>query len=145
MEKYFPIFIVLFFIVIFSIVLYILFIQAIKQSKLLNGVVNYDMFMRKFVFRVNASQAAIIERLKLPNINDKLNYQFNENTAIITFEKYGAQISYKLMIEDFGEYCVLKTEQISLIAERSQIPHDINAFWIQKLDAIPLEFESNKF
>ena len=52
MEKYIFIFVIMFVVVVIPIALYIIFKPMFRQNKLLNGVVNYDTFMRKFVFSI---------------------------------------------------------------------------------------------
>ena len=51
MEKYIYIFVIIF-VVMIPIALYLILKPIFKHNKLLNGIVNYDTFMRKYVFSV---------------------------------------------------------------------------------------------
>ena len=138
MEKYINIFVIMFVVVVIPIALYIIFKPMFRQNKLLNAIVNYDTFMRKFVFRIEITKEEFYSRLKIRNINDVLDYSLNEDCSVITFTMYNMKYSYKIMVDDFNESIILRVEQIQITSKPA---FRINEFFIKKFNAKPLEFE----
>ena len=52
MEKYTYIFVIIIFVAIIPIALCLILKPMLKHNKILNGVVNYDTFMKKYVFSI---------------------------------------------------------------------------------------------
>ena len=142
MEKYIYIFVIMFVVVVIPIALYIIFKPMFRQNKLLNGIVNYDTFMRKFVFRIEITKEEFYSRLKIRNINDVLEYSLNEDCSVITFTMYNMKYSYKIIVDDFNESIILRVEQIQITSKPA---FRINEFFIKKFNATPLEFEKYSF
>lgn len=113
-----------------------------RQNKLLSGIVNYDTFMRKFVFRIDLTKEDFYSQLKAHNINDLLEYCLNDDCSIITLIKYNARYEYKIKIDEFNEFIILRVEQIPVL---SRLPYLINEFFIKKFNAQPVEFEKYSF
>lgn len=145
MEKYFNVFIALFFVLIAAGVLYLILKPMFRNNRLLNGVVNYDIFMRKYVFCIELTKEDFYARLKIHNINDVLEYSLNDNCSVVTFSRYNAKVPYKLLIDEFDEATVLKVEQIPQITDKCNIPYLINEFFIKKFNAKPLEYNKYSF
>ena len=141
MEKYIYIFVVIFAVMI-PIALYLILKPMFKHNKLLNGIVNYDTFMRKYVFRIELTKEDFYTQLKTRNINDVLEYSLNDNCSVITFIMYSTKYSYAIKVDDFNESIVLRVEQIQAISRSAFI---INEFFIKKFNATPLEFEKYSF
>ena len=110
MEKYIYIFVIMFVVVVIPIALYIIFKPMFRQNKLLNGIVNYDTFMRKFVFRIEITKEEFYSQLKIRNINDVLEYSLNEDCSVITLTMYNMKYSYKIIVDDFNESIILRVE-----------------------------------
>ena len=142
MEKYIYIFVIMFVVVVIPIALYIIFKPMFRQNKLLNGIVNYDTFMRKFVFRIEITKEEFYSQLKISNINDVLEYSLNEDCSVITFTMYNMKYSYKIIVDDFNESIILRVEQIQITSKPA---FRINEFFIKKFNATPLEFEKYSF
>ena len=142
MEKYIYIFVIMFVVVVIPIALYIIFKPMFRQNKLLNGIVNYDTFMRKFVFRIEITKEEFYSQLKIRNINDVLEYSLNEDCSVITFTMYNIKYSYKIIVDDFNESIILRVEQIQITSKPA---FRINEFFIKKFNATPLEFEKYSF
>ena len=142
MEKYIYIFVIMFVVVVIPIAFYIIFKPMFRQNKLLNGIVNYDTFMRKFVFRIEITKEEFYSQLKIRNINDVLEYSLNEDCSVITFTMYNMKYSYKIIVDDFNESIILRVEQIQIT---SKLAFRINDFFIKKFNATPLEFEKYSF
>ena len=142
MEKYIYIFVIMFVVVVIPIALYIIFKPMFRQNKLLNGIVNYDTFMRKFVFRIEITKEEFYSQLKIRNINDVLEYSLNEDCSVITFTMYNMKYSYKIIVDDFNELIILRVEQIQITSKPA---FRINEFFIKKFNATPLEFEKYSF
>ena len=142
MEKYIYIFVIMFVVVVIPIALYIIFKPMFRQNKLLNGIVNYDTFMRKFVFRIEITKEEFYSQLKIRNINDVLEYSLNEDCSVITFTMYNMKYSYKIIVDDFNESIILRVEQIQITSKPA---FRINEFFIKKFNATPLEFGKYSF
>ena len=142
MEKYIYIFVIMFVVVVIPIALYIIFKPMFRQNKLLNGIVNYDTFMRKFVFRIEITKEEFYSQLKIRNINDVLEYSLNDDCSVITFTMYNMKYSYKIIVDDFNESIILRVEQIQITSKPA---FRINEFFIKKFNATPLEFEKYSF
>ena len=142
MEKYIYIFVIMFVVVVIPIAFYIIFKPMFRQNKLLNGIVNYDTFMRKFVFRIEITKEEFYSQLKIRNINDELEYSLNEDCSVITFTMYNMKYSYKIIVDDFNESIILRVEQIQITSKPA---FRINEFFIKKFNATPLEFEKYSF
>ena len=142
MGKYIYIFVIIFVVVVIPIALYIIFKPMFRQNKLLNGIVNYDTFMRKYVFYIEFSMVEFFSKLKARNINDVLEYSLNEDCSVITFTMYNMKYSYKIIVNDFNESIILRVEQIQITSKPA---FRINEFFIKKFNATPLEFEKYSF
>ena len=124
-------FVIVFVLVIIPIALYIIFKPMFRQNKLLNGIVNYDTFMRKFVFRIEITKEEFYSRLKIRNINGVLEYSLNEDCSVITFTMYNMKYSYKIIVDDFNESIILRVEQIQITSKPA---FRINEFFIKKFN-----------
>ena len=142
MEKYIYIFVIMFVVVVIPIALYIIFKPMFRQNKLLNGIVNYDTFMRKFVFRIELTKEEFYSQIKTRNINDVLEYSLNDDCSVITFTMYNMKYPYKIKLDNFNESLILRVEQIQM---SSKPAFRINEFFIKKFNATPLEFEKYSF
>ena len=90
--------------------LYLIFKPMFQQRKLLNGVINYDTFMRKFVFQIDFTKEEFYSKLKIHNVNDILEYDFDEQSSVVTFKRYNARFPYKIEIDKFKESIALRVE-----------------------------------
>ena len=141
MEKYIFIFVIIF-IVMIPIALYLILKPMFKHNKLLNGIVNYDTFMRKYVFSVALDKEEFYSQLKMQNVQDVLEYTLSNDDTVITFMLYNGKYPYKINVDAFNESIILRVEQLSL---NSKPAFYINEFFIKKFNAKPLDFEKYKF
>ena len=141
MEKYIYIFIVVF-VVMIPIALYLILKRMFKNNKLLNGIVNYDTFMRKYVFSVALGKEEFYSQLKMKNVQDVLEYTLSNDDTVITFRLYNGKYPYKINVDAFNESIILRVEQLSA---NNKPAFYINEFFIKKFNAKPLGFEKYKF
>ena len=141
MEKYIYIVIVVF-VVMIPIALYLILKPMFKHNKLLNGIVNYDTFMRKYVFSVALGKEEFYSQLKMKNVQDVLEYTLSNDDTVITFRLYNGEYPYKINVDAFNESIILRVEQLST---NSNPAFYINEFFIKKFNAKPLDFEKYKF
>ena len=141
MEKYIYIFIVAF-VVMIPIALYLILKPVFKHNKLLNGIVNYDTFMKKYVFSVALGKEEFYSQLKTPNAQDVLEYTLSNDDTVITFRLYNGKYPYKINVDAFNESIILRVEQLSA---NSKPAFYINEFFVKKFNAKPLDFEKYKF
>ena len=141
MEKCIYIFVIIL-VVIIPIALYLILKPMLKDKELLNGIVNYDSFMRKFVFSIALKEESFYEQLKAHNVNDVFEYTLSDDCTVITFHLYNGTYPYKINVDTLNESIILRVEQLTA---NSRPAFYINAFFIQKFDAIPLNYEKYKF
>ena len=141
MEKYIYIFIVVF-VVMIPISLYLILKPMFKHNKLLNGIVNYDTFMKKYVFSVALGKEEFYSQLKMTNVQDVLEYTLSNDDTVITFMLYNGKYPYKINVDAFNESIILRVEQLSA---NSKPAFYINEFFVKKFNAKPLDFEKYKF
>ena len=141
MEKYIYIFIVVF-VVMIPIALYLILKPVFKHNKLLNDIVNYDTFMRKYVFSIALGKEEFYSQLKMPNAQDVLEYTLSNDDTVITFRLYNGKYPYKINVDAFNESIILRVEQLSA---NSKPAFYINEFFVKKFNAKPLDFEKYKF
>ena len=141
MEKYIYIYIVVF-VVMMPIALYLILRPMFKHNKLLNGIVNYDTFMRKYVFSVALGKEEFYSQLKMTNVQDVLEYTLSNDDTVITFRLYNGKYPYKINVDAFNESIILRVEQLFT---NSKPAFYINEFFIKKFNAKPLDFEKYKF
>ena len=142
MEKYIYTFVIIFVIIVILVAFYIIFKSMFRQQKLLIGVVNYDTFMRKFVFRIALTKEDLYSQLKMQNIQDVLEYSLNDDCSVISFKMYNMKYPNKIIVDDFNQSIILRVEQIQV---NSKPAFRINEFFIKKFNAVPLEFEKYSF
>ncbi len=142
MEKYICVFVVIFFVLVIPIALYLILRPMFRHNKLLNGVVNYDTFMRKYVFCIKLTKEDFYTQLKAYNVNDALEYSLNDDYSVITFTMYNMKYPYKIIIEDLNESMILRVEQIPLVSKPALL---VNEFFVKKFNAKPLEFKKYSF
>ena len=142
MEKNIYVFVIIFILVVIPIALYLILKPMFQHNKLLNGVVNYDTFMRKYVFCIDLTKELFYTQLKTHNIYDVLEHSLNDDCSVITFTMYNMKYSYKIKTDDFNGAIILKVEQIQLTSKPA---FRINEFFIKKFNATPLEFEKYSF
>ena len=141
MEKLTYIFVIIF-VVMIPIALYLILKPMFKHNKLSNGIVNYDTFMRKYVFSVALDKEEFYSQLKIPNVQDVLEYTLSNDDTVITFMLYNSEYPYKINVDAFNVSIILRVEQLSL---NSKPAFYINEFFIKKFNAKPLDFEKYKF
>ncbi|MBQ8546061.1 MAG: hypothetical protein IJ437_03870 [Clostridia bacterium] len=101
---------------------------------------NTDAFTRKFIFNVQLTKEEFLIKLKIPNVNDTLEYELNDECSIITFKKDFSKISYNLKVIEINKELQIRVEQIPVFYENTNIPFLINEFFISKFNATPVEF-----
>lgn len=132
--------IVLFFVFLLSLVLMIVIPIYKKHKDATGNIVNFDLTMRKFVYKTSLAKTQIYEQLSVKNVLDELDYTFDENTDEIQFKGFGSNVTYELVIDECDEFSILRVNQISIITMQSHIPYQMNPFWVKKLDAEIIPF-----
>lgn len=134
---------VIFFLIMPALVALGVFFVLLTQKKVhqsTGGVVNYDSFMRIFIYRVDMPEEMIINRLKAPNVLDELSCEIDVDKSVIRFSEYGSSREYFFEIKACEGYSILKLSQAKLIGARSHIPFKLNTFIISKLNAQPIPY-----
>ncbi|MBQ9081872.1 MAG: hypothetical protein IJY28_00010 [Clostridia bacterium] len=133
---------------IFGILILVLGIQIPiykEHRKATGGVVNYDSFMRKFVYRVHLSQQEIVDRLRTMNGADELSCTFDFEKSVIRFSEYGSYMDYCFQVLECGDGSVLRLQQVGLVGMKSTVLLKLNPFIVQKLQAEIIPFSQYGF
>lgn len=118
----------------------LIFSHVKKYRKITHNVNNTDAFTRKFIFNVQLTKEEFLIKLKIPNVNDKLEYELNDECTIITFKKNFSKISYSLNVIETDKELQIRVEQITIFYQKTNIPFLVNEFFISKFNATPVEF-----
>ena len=118
----------------------LIFSHIKKYRKITHNVNNTDAFTRKFIFNVQLTKEEFLIKLKIPNVNDKLEYELNDECTIITFKKDFSKISYNLEVIEIDKELQICVEQIPIFYGKTNIPFLINEFFISKFNAMPVKY-----
>lgn len=116
-----------------------------KHKKVTGDIINYDVTMRKFVYKVNLSSEDIIRLLKIKNVADELSCSFDFDRSVINFIEYGANLEYYFQVQEYNEFSVLRLEQVALIGMQSYTPFKLNSFISGKLKAEIIPYSQYSF
>lgn len=139
---------------IYSIIYFVFFIPLIlmmhvpvykNHKKITGGMINYDSFMRKFVYKIYLSKEQTITSLKTRNAADELTCSFDFDKNIIEFAEYGNKHKYFFQILEYNHYSILRLEQVALISGGNQIVYKLNPFIVRKLSAEIIPFSRYGF
>lgn len=134
-----PIFFCILFISLTPIALYLI-LKPIKEDwKLRNNVNNSDVFSRHYCYALNCTQQEAIKQLSLRNIHDALDCSLDENTNMVKLMHLNASIEYQLLFYTIENKTYLKVSRTHILHERSNIPYLVNRFFMEKLDAQPMD------
>lgn len=109
------------------------------------NVINYDLFMRKFIYKVPLHRDEITRLLLTKNITENLSCTYDSAESTLKFSATSELQTYYIQIEEHDGYCVLKLENTAKIPMRSSIPLKINPFIIDKLQAEPIPYSMFPF
>lgn len=118
----------------------LIFSHIKKYRKITHNVNNTDAFTRKFIFNVQLTKEEFYIKLKIQNVNDKLEYYLNDECTIITFKKNFSKISYSLNIIETEKGLQIRVEQTTNFHQKTNIPFLVNEFFISKFNATPVEY-----
>lgn len=121
--------------------LYIILKPYFIDKKTRNNIINFDSFMNNYIFVVNENIQNIIERLSIHNVYDKLEYTFDTEDLTICFKHLTVKLQYQLQFISTTNSCTyLLVSKVYLVHGKSNIPFMINDFFINKLNAQPLDY-----
>lgn len=123
------------FLAFIAIVASIIIVRSMKFKKESNSVVNYDTFMKSFMYKIPLTKAELIQQLSLYNAKDKLEYDFDAENMSITFKKYNDKLDYKVEISEQEQFCIVRLEKAYVSISNTNIPQYINSFMVNKLNA----------
>ena len=118
MGKPIYVFVVIFFVVIILLALYLVLKPMFRHNKMLNGIVNTDAFMRKYVFRIELTKEDFYTQLKTRNINDVLEYV--GKSIYVDVDKYNPG---EYFYDDYiGCEVYDKGEKIGVVTDIMEVP-----------------------
>lgn len=111
-----------------------------NHRKATGGIINYDSFMRKFVYKVYMSREEIIDALAVKSDLDALSCTFDFERSVILFSEYDSSKEYFFEIQECDGFSILRLNQVSLIGMQSSIPFKLNPFLVKKIGAKIIPF-----
>ena len=136
---------IFFFCILTPLVLGIIVPMFRKHYKITDGVVNYDMYMRKFVYKTALKRDDIIDALSKQDDIDELSCQFDLESNTVVISEYGSHSEYFFRIEEYDGFCILRLNQTSVFAMSSRVPFKLNPFIVSRLQAELLPFSQYTF
>lgn len=133
------VFIVLFILAI-PLALFMIFKPVMEDRKVRNGVKNSDPLTQHYCFVLPCDQSEAINQLSIHNVKDSLEYTFDADCLTIIFSHLGASIEYQLSFYTVESKTYLKVSRAKFLHSRSNIPLMINRFFIDKIEATPVEY-----
>lgn len=127
------------FILAIPLALFVIFKPVIKDKTVRNNVMNSDPLTRHYCFVLNCNQQEAISQLSIRNVKDTPEYTFDINALIITFSHIGVSIDHQLCFYTIENRTYLKVSRMRFLPNKSNIPHMINSFFINKIGAIPVD------
>ena len=132
------------FVALIPIALFLILKPMLRERKISNGIRNQDTLSQNYLFKINYSKQEFLRRIELSNVTDSMDYAFDNNTMVITFSKFNAEIPYTVTIKESENGCYIRLTKNGFFSERSNIPSYINEFMIKKFDAELLPYEEYK-
>ena len=132
------------FVALIPIALFFILKPMLREREISNGIRNQDVLSQNHLFKINYHKQEFLNRIKIPNVADLMDYTFDNNTIVITFSKYNAKIPYTVTIKESENGCYIRLTKNSFISSKSNIPYYINEFMIKKFDAELLPYEEYK-
>ena len=136
---------IFFFVILIPLCLGIVVPMYKKHYKTIDGGMNYDIYMRKFVYKVPLKRDEIIEALSFTDEIDELTCSFDAVRHIVDISEYGSHREYFFYIEEYDGFCFLKLEQTSVFAMSSRVPFKLNPFIVNRLQAELVPFSEYAF
>ena len=120
--------------------LFIIFRPVVEDRKVRNNVKNSDVFTQHYCFVLDCDEAMVIKKLSVCNIKDALKYTFDPEKLIIVFSHLNVSIEYWLYFYVVEDKTYLKVSREKFLHDRSNIPLMINRFFIEKIGAVPVDY-----
>ena len=136
----FGILIVLFIILFGLALLYIIKFEFTKKHREADRVCNTNWSKTVYLYRLPITKEESLERLRLPSVQDELQYSFDPASLIITFFKHNASRTYQLVYLNFEGQLYLKLENKDTTFMNDRVYFGINLFCIEKLGAVPVPY-----
>lgn len=136
----FGILIVLFIILFGLALLYIIKFEFTKKHREADRVRNTNWPITAYLYRLPITKEDSLERLRLPSVQDELQYSFDPDNLIITFFKHSASRTFQLVYLDFEGQLYLKLENKDTTFMNDRVYFGINLFCIEKLGAVPVPY-----
>jgi len=130
------------FILALPLVLYCIFKPVMEDRKVRNNITNSDPFMRHYWFSLDCDEQEALNQLRLCNIYDPLAYTLDEKARTIVFSHLGASIEHRFTFYVIESKTYLKVSRVRVMHDRSNIPYMINRFFVKKLGATPVDYNT---
>jgi len=138
-------FTIIFFSILIPLVLAIIIPIFKEHFKTTEDAINYNIDMRKFVYKINLSGQQVIDLLSTKSNADELSCTFDFDKETIRFSEYGSHRDYHFNIQEYNSFSVLRLEQVGLVGMQSYVPYKLNSFLIKKLNAQIVPFAEYEF
>ena len=128
------------FVIFFPIVLLSAFLPVWRNRKITGGIVNYDSFSRKFVFRTEKSRSQVFDALKLRDVSDRMFCSFDPTSDVVSLSDYTSSVRYNVRVDEYDGLSIVRLQQIGMLGGTKPHPLKVNEFILMKLEAEPVPF-----
>ena len=133
------IFIVLFLCAI-PLVVFMILKPIIADQKARNNIRNSDLSMQHYCFALDCNQTEALDKLSIRNVYDCLECALDRDHLSIVFSHLGESIEYQLAFRTVENKTYLRVSRVTFMHGRSNIPWMINRFFVEKIGAVPVDY-----
>ena len=117
-----------------------------QHSQATGNIINYDVFMNKFVYKIPLTKAEIISKLSDRNDAGELSCTLDPERAVIVFSDFNSSKDYFFYIQEQDGFSVLQLKTVSAVSmHRNYIGWKLNPFMVDKLHAQIVPFAQYGF
>ena len=110
-------------------------IPTLRQYHKVTTIRNHNMFMTKFIYKVDLSELDIFCLLNQKRADDDLSCSFDYDRRVITFSYNTSAVEYSFQIQKQDGYSLFRLEQIDVTSSKTAISYKLNPFIVGKLRA----------
>lgn len=140
-----PVVLIIIFSVCFAFIGLGIFYRYRELQKVSKGIINYDNFVREFIFKIDKPKEEIISILSSENKSDFFSCTLNQDENNITFYEFGDKNEYKYDIQEYDNYCILRLKQTSIVSNIRDVLYKLNPFIVKKLNAKIIPYSKDGF
>ena len=132
------------FVIAVPVVLTLILKPVTADKKARKNVRNCDSLMQRHCFRLKSGREETLEQLSVRNISDALKYSIDTGSLTICFTHMNASVAYRLSFYTVDSTTYMMVSRINFLSGKSNIPYLVNRFFIEKIEAEPIDYSAFK-